>query len=365
MTPSNAIHPSRSPVPVPPPPRSQPEIMARWRGDPGRPRVTVLCHTFNHGDYISDALNGFLMQETDFPFEIIVHDDASTDGTAAIIARYCERYPDIIRPLYQSVNQYSRGNRPPRFTFPRAEGKYFALCEGDDYWVDPLKLQRQTTALDEHPDVDLAVHPAIEYDVRRQSAVENYRHGALADVLPVARVIEASDQFAPTASYFMRATACLSMPEWFFSARDLPFGDYFLEVCVGRKGILYLPRCASVYRRNVPGSHTQRSRRLTETALLERLDTIIYYTCKLYEIPDLPYASLDKRLKNVHRDYLVPSLGAKFFHLYRKAASGMHFTNGVEAFVIRSAARRQVFFHALALAFNARFAIKHVIRKPG
>ena len=84
------------------------------------------------------------MQKTDFPFEILIHDDASTDGTADIIREYEAKYPDIIKPIYQTENQYSKGIKVSQvYQFPRAKGKYIALCEGDDYWTDPYKLQKQ------------------------------------------------------------------------------------------------------------------------------------------------------------------------------------------------------------------------------
>jgi glycosyltransferase involved in cell wall biosynthesis len=93
------------------------------------------------------------MQETSFPFEILVHDDASTDGTEKIILAYAENYPGIIRAVIQTENQYSKaGLIAHRFLFPKAKGKYIALCEGDDYWTDSTKLQKQVQFLEDHPE---------------------------------------------------------------------------------------------------------------------------------------------------------------------------------------------------------------------
>ena len=102
--------------------------------------VSICCLTFNHEPYIRKALDSFLMQKTTFPFEIVIHDDASTDGTADIIREYQENYPDIVHSLCQEENQYSKGisNISGVFNFPRAQGKYIAMCEGDDYWSDPV-----------------------------------------------------------------------------------------------------------------------------------------------------------------------------------------------------------------------------------
>src|SRR6056297_583375 len=120
--------------------RSEQQIMANWYDGPSNPIVSISCITYNHEPYIEDALEGFLLQETDFPFEILIHDDASTDHTADIIREYESTFPTLIKPIYQSENQYSQGNRPGIINIKRAKGEYIALCEGDDYWTDPFKL---------------------------------------------------------------------------------------------------------------------------------------------------------------------------------------------------------------------------------
>lgn len=118
-----------------------------------KPLVSVCCITYNHANYIRDAIEGFLMQKTTFPIEILIHDDASTDGTAEIVKGYAEKHPDLIFPIFQKENQYSKGKKPNQeFNFPRARGKYIALCEGDDYWINPLKLQKQVEFLNINPD---------------------------------------------------------------------------------------------------------------------------------------------------------------------------------------------------------------------
>ena len=106
--------------------------------------VSICCITYNHAPFIRQCLDGFIMQKTDFAFEVLIHDDASTDGTEEIIREYEARYPEIIKPLYEVENQWIKGRRGSKvFNFPRAQGKYIALCEGDDYWTDPFKLQKQ------------------------------------------------------------------------------------------------------------------------------------------------------------------------------------------------------------------------------
>ena len=124
----------------------------RKRTDTGIPRVSICCLAFNHEPFIRDTLEGFLDQRTTFPVEILIHDDASTDQTADIIRHYTNQYPHLIKPIFQTVNKYSAGIKVDSYNTDRAAGKYLAFCEGDDYWTDPLKLQKQYRFLEEHGD---------------------------------------------------------------------------------------------------------------------------------------------------------------------------------------------------------------------
>lgn len=127
-------------------------VMQNWNGE--TPLVSVCCITYNHEPYIAQTLDSFLMQKTEFPFEVLIHDDASTDRTADIIRKYEKKFPQIIKPIYQKENQYSQGKRDISATwnFPRAKGKYIAMCEGDDYWIDENKLQIQADFLENNPE---------------------------------------------------------------------------------------------------------------------------------------------------------------------------------------------------------------------
>ncbi len=118
--------------------------------------VSIKCITYNHEPYIRQCLEGFVMQKTNFRFEAVVHDDASTDGTADIIREYAEKYPDIIKPIYETENQYSKKDGSlGRIMDAACTGKYIAMCEGDDYWTDPSKLQKQVDILESNPEVGL------------------------------------------------------------------------------------------------------------------------------------------------------------------------------------------------------------------
>ncbi len=135
------------------------------------PLVSICSITYNHAPYIRQCLDGFLMQQTNFPIEIIINDDCSTDGTTEIVREYAEKYPDMIFPIFHEENQYQKGVRGmfQRFVFPKARGKYIAICEGDDYWTDPLKLQKQVDILEQNPYVTMVYtgFQTVDKDGRR------------------------------------------------------------------------------------------------------------------------------------------------------------------------------------------------------
>lgn len=130
------------------------------------PLVSICCLTYNHEPYIRQALDGFLMQQTNFAYEIVIHDDASADNTANIIREYAEKHPTIFKPLLQTENQRSKlgGGMNPRFNYPRAKGKYIAFCDGDDFWIDPLKLQKQVDFLEQNKDCSFVFHKAKRFN---------------------------------------------------------------------------------------------------------------------------------------------------------------------------------------------------------
>lgn len=138
--------------------RTQEKIVKEWERD--SICVSICCLTYNHEKYIGEALDSFLMQETDFSFEILIHDDASTDNTANIIREYEEKYPDIIKPIYQTKNQKSEigSGMNPTFNYPRAKGKYIALCDGDDYWTYKYKIKKQVLLLENNKKINFTFH---------------------------------------------------------------------------------------------------------------------------------------------------------------------------------------------------------------
>jgi len=143
------------------------------------PFLSICCLTYNHAPYIRKCLDGFLMQKTDFEFEILIHDDASKDGTEEIIREFEAKYPEIIKPIYELENQWVKGRRgSSKFNFPRVRGKYIALCEGDDYWTDPLKLQKQVDFLEANEDYGLVHTDLDEHNTVKNTWIRGlWKHG--------------------------------------------------------------------------------------------------------------------------------------------------------------------------------------------
>lgn len=206
--------------------------------------VTIECCVYNHEPFLRQCLDGFVMQKTTFPFEAIVHDDASTDRSASIILEYAERYPDIIKPIIQTENLYSKGKGQfERYLDSLLKGKYIAWCEGDDYWTDPLKLQKQVDFMEEHPDYGL-IHTMFDSTPIRRfttSVPQNDDDNYLIDLLKRQYTIGSL-----TALY--RNSLYASLPKYYithdFGRKDYPLWIEFAKV----SKIKYLPDCTGVYR---------------------------------------------------------------------------------------------------------------------
>lgn len=218
--------------------------------------VSVICNAYNHEAYIRDTLEGFVMQKTNFLFEILVHDDASTDNTADVIREYEEKYPELIKPIYQTVNQYSQGIPISKtFQFPRVRGKYIALCEGDDYWIDPHKLQKQYDAMEKHPEVDVCAHKSIMVNAETKEKIMDIAPAKEDTVLSVEEVIAGGGGFVSTNSLLYRFQINNNIPEF----RKFLGLDYTLQIHSSlRGGMLYLNDCMSAYRAAAKDSWTSK-----------------------------------------------------------------------------------------------------------
>ena len=221
----------------------------------GKPVVSIYCLAYNHEKYIRTALDGFVNQKTSFPFEVIVHDDASTDGTAEIIRDYAERYPDIIVPIFQEENKYSQNiNIFITYVLPLMKGKYIAVCEGDDYWCDENKLQLQVDWMENHLDYSFIVHNTLIHDFNTGEERLINQNNADCD-LTLEEIIERPGNRFHTSSFLYRREFAV-MPDGFIIPH---VGDYPRSIYLALNGkVRYLHNVMSVYQLNTTGSWSRR-----------------------------------------------------------------------------------------------------------
>lgn len=222
------------------------------------PLVSINCVTYNHENYIADAIESFLMQKTTFNFEILLHDDASTDRTAEIIREYEKAFPDLIKPIYQTENQYSKGISVGQINRSRARGKYIAVCEGDDYWLDPYKLQKQVDYLEAHPECSLVFHAANIVNAHKEPTGNIARIDTTSRIVRMDEIaLKAEPNFMPTASRVYRRELTHTPPDWFLKAS---ISDFPSALLIGAGGYFYyMDEVMAAYRTGVSGSWTDRN----------------------------------------------------------------------------------------------------------
>ena len=223
-----------------------------------KPKLSIVCVTFNHAKYIKDALEGFIRQKTNFPFEVIIHDDASTDGTTEIIKEYEHKYPNIIKPIYQTENQWRKAKTMSKtFIYPHIKGEYVAFCEGDDYWTDENKLQKQVDFLEAHPDYTICFHPVnVIWEDNRAEAT----------IFPSAKSLQKTgnlDFSSLLKGNFIQTNSVVYRWRFHKDSYDLipdnilP-GDWFLHLLHAQIGkIGFINDVMAVYRRNSGGIWTE------------------------------------------------------------------------------------------------------------
>lgn len=230
-----------------------------------QPLVSISVITFNHAPYIEKCLTSILEQETDFDFEILVHDDASTDGTQAIIESFQKRYPDKIKPVYQTVNQYSQGFRRVSYlyNYNRVKGKYLASCEGDDYWCDPQKMQMQLDALERNPTCSLsftANHYLFPDELSHKNKIHRFATKSGERIFNIEDVIREGGNFMHTGSMFFHFDKIPSLDVQF--VKEAPIGDLPMSLYLALQGdIIYIDKVTTVYRVFTPTSWTSSQRK--------------------------------------------------------------------------------------------------------
>lgn len=224
--------------------------------------VSINCLVYNHEKYLRQCLDGLLAQKTNFKYEILIHDDASTDSSPDIIREYEQKYPEIIKPIYQKENQYSKrlpGGITGNYQLSRAKGKYYAECEGDDFWTDEYKLQKQVDIMEKNPDCHLCLHKvqAVKED---GTPLDRYypdfaiKEG-IKDEFEFMQYVFYGYSFQTT-SYFGRIEdyrELFNSPPEFFKVSDV--GDEPTLLYFGTKGkTYYINEVMSCYRLNSVGS---------------------------------------------------------------------------------------------------------------
>jgi glycosyltransferase involved in cell wall biosynthesis len=211
------------------------------------PLVSVFSLVYNHENFIRRAIDSWLMQKTSFKFEIVIGEDCSTDKSREIVLSYAKKYPDIIKVITSDTNVGMRENS--RRTKNACTGKYIAFCEGDDYWIDPNKLQIQVEFMEKNPDFSLCFHDAILLWDEKTWPPKYFVPLNQKEVSTTEDVIE--NYFIPTASMLVRAEYIKRLPEWFEKIYN---GDWATQLILSTQGkIKYIDELMSVYRKNIGG----------------------------------------------------------------------------------------------------------------
>jgi glycosyltransferase involved in cell wall biosynthesis len=303
------------------PPSPQEQILAGWQSDQGI-QVSVCMLTYNHSPYLRDALNSVLNQKTTFGFEILVHDDASTDDTQAIIREYEQRYPQIVKPIYQTVNQYTQDINPSvRYNYPRANSPFVAICEGDDCWTDEYKLQTQVDLLNAHPDINLAFHQAhrLHYLDIFANALIIGDYGRQDGIIPFNDILFRTRGMVPTASCMIRQCAKERLMQFMQERPYLTLGDLYFQFFGSEpNGALYIARPMSLYRYG------------TEHSWSRRVKGDIDYKFRHEKAMLRSYIDLDEATDGTHHDRFVTLSLQRLLWLFKPAAeAGTPFSQSI------------------------------------
>ena len=270
-----------------------------------KPLVAIHCLVYNHAPYLRDCLEGFVMQQTNFPFVAVVHDDASTDNSAAIIREYEQKYPHIFKPIYEIESIYKKGgfgaiDNVMLHAINATNAKYVAMCEGDDYWTDPLKLQKQVDFMEANPEYVLCCHRYKIYNQNDGTWDKDYVH-QLFEISPNGFSFSNQENFkvwiTKTLTLLIRQDALRKMPskKGFKYWRDVHMNYYLLKQGKG----FCMPLEGSVYRRHQGGIFSA----LQQTQQ-RRIGMKIWYELLKYNQDDEILVTFYKNQHNNYRDYI-------------------------------------------------------------
>lgn len=253
-----------------------------------KPIVSIVCTVFKHKSYLQQCFDGFVAQKTTFPIEVLVNDDCSLDGSADIMHEYESNYPELFHCIYQEENQYSKGKMPWwEVLFPMAKGDYIAICEGDDYWIDPYKLQKQVDFMDSHKEFIACFHNArVLYPngVTLFNSMEENHEPSIEDIIK-------RRWFIATPSLFFR-NVLTEYPDW---RGEIINEDYLLELLLAREGrFYYMDDVMAVYRQDGMGMSAVLNKNKVD--MVEKLICLLE---KMKDYYDGEYAStFDESIRN-------------------------------------------------------------------
>jgi len=299
-----------------------------------QPLVSCRISTYQQAPYIKQCIEGVLMQKCDFPFEILIGDDESTDGTREICLEYAQKYPHIIRLFLHRRENINNGLTPGRFqslyTLSKSRGKYQAICEGDDYWSDPLKLQKQLIYMESNPECSLCVHKVAVMKASTGKFIGFLGPDTVNKRFDVEDIIAGGGGFFQTNSMLYRSDRIVDLPDYYY---NVPTGDYAAMIQLALTGcVYYISEVMSVYRNGVNGSWSKKmfsypykklaSHYKNINTMLEEVDK---YTCFRHsEVIKEEIRENNFRYLIALGEFKLASKG-EFVHLYRAYMSSLSF----------------------------------------
>lgn len=267
------------------------------------PTVSIICLVYNHEKYLAQTLDEIINQQTYYKFEILIHDDSSTDDSRKIIDEYQKKYPEIVKPIFEQENQYSKGIKISLdIMLPLVRGKYVAYCEGDDFWCDNLKLSKQIGFMENHPEYVACVHNTKLINLKtHKSSFVNL--GMIEKDISIKEIIEWNGNGYQTSSLLVRSNIMKKLinerPAFFERVKTI--GDYPLAIFLAFNGkIRYLPDVMSVYRYLTSGSWSASNNRIViDEQIIDMLKDINCYSEKIYK------EEIEKKIRELNIELLT------------------------------------------------------------
>lgn len=304
--------------------------------------VSICCITYNQEKYIARAIESFLSQKVDFGIEILIHDDASQDRTPEIIMEYANKYPELIKPICNKENQYSKGIAiNPVFNYSRAQGKYISLCEGDDYFTDKYKLYNQVKYMEKNPDCHLCFHNSIVVDTEGENIGVFLPKNDLYKKFYKYNDSKYSTEemimldFIPTNSMLFRLEDIKKLPAFYYDNISI-CGDLSIRLYLSSLGHSFgFKKCMSAYRRGTENSASQKAA-VNYTAIITNLNGHIKILNDFNQYSGKMYNSTVKNCINYKIFSFFYRTGASFAlnsGIYRKYFHELPFVTRVKYFL--------------------------------